>query len=254
MELTVDFNKLAVVTGTSAGIGAAVVRQLIRRQWRVIGVARRVADFGEAYTHISADLADTPNAPTAIESAIAPMVNDGRYSRIGLVNNAASPDLLARGESIDPTALERVYAINTVMPVWLMGYMARHRHGEVPLRIVNVSSGAARGATPGLLAYGSSKAALRLAGMTMVAEWESTAPYAPRRGKIAVRSYEPGVVDTDMQTLARSIPSETFPWGGMFRDFLARGLMVDPDRPATEIAAFLESDADVGFSEARLGS
>lgn len=252
--MATEADKLAVVTGTSAGIGAAVAGQLVARRWRVVGVSRRSASFGDAYTHVATDLADVSRATAAIERAVAPLVRDDRWSRIALVNNAASPGLLAIGESIDAVALERLYAINTVMPVWLMGFIARNRRDDVPLRIVNVSSGAARAPTPGLVAYGSSKIALRMSAMTLVAEWQSTVPHAPHRRNIAVRSYEPGVVDTDMQRLARSLPAETFPWGGMFRDFLKRGMIVDVEKPAKEIVEFLDGDGDVGFSEARLAS
>ena len=244
-------DKLAVVTGTSAGIGAAVARQLVANDWRVIGVSRRPAQFGDGYTHISTDLADVSRATAAIESDVAPLLGD-RWSRIALVNNAASPDLLGLGESVAAEALARVYAVNTVMPIWLMGFMARNRRGDIPLRIVNVSSGAASGPIPGLVAYGGTKVALRLSAMTLVAEWESTVPHAPHRPNIAVRSYEPGVVDTDMQRFARSLSPETLPWGGMFHDFLKRGIVVDAAKPAKEIVAFLEGDGDVGFSEARL--
>ena len=244
-------DKLAVVTGTSAGIGATVTTQLVSRGWRVVGVSRRPADFGDTYTHVATDLGDVSKASAAIESVVRPLVTD-RWSRIALVNNAASADLLGIGEAIEPEALARDYAVTAIMPVWLMGLVARCRRGDVPLRIVNVSSGAGRVATPGLLAYGSSKAALRMSAMTLVAEWASAVPHAPHRTNIAVRSYEPGVVDTDMQRLARSLPPETLPWGAMFHDFLRRGIVVDAAKPAAEIVEFLEASGDLGFSEARL--
>jgi NAD(P)-dependent dehydrogenase (short-subunit alcohol dehydrogenase family) len=246
--------KLALVTGTSAGIGDALARQLVARHWNVVGVSRRPAEFGDNYTHILTDLADVARATSAVESVLVPRLRDEDWSRIALVNNAASPDLLGLGEAIDAKELERVYAVNTVMPVWLMGFVARNRCGEAPVRIVNVSSSAGRRPTPGLTAYGGTKAALLMSAMTLVAEWESTVPHAPRRMNIAVRSYEPGVVDTDMQRLARSLPVDVFPWGGVFHDFLKRGLVVDPARPAEEIVEFLEGDSDVGFSDARLGA
>lgn len=246
-------DKLAVVTGTSAGIGAAVALQLVSRGWLVVGIARRKAQFGVAYTHIATDLGDVAAAPPAIESIAQPLLSE-HWSRIGLVNNAASPDLIGVGERVHAEALARIYAVNTVLPVWLMGFMARNRRDDCPLRIVNVSSAASGRPTPGLVAYGGSKAALRMSAMTLVTEWQSMVPHAPRRPKIAVRSYEPGVVDTDMQRLARSLTPEALPWGGMFHDFVRRGIVVDAKAPATEIVEFLESDDDVGFSEARLRS
>ena len=246
-------SKLAIVTGTSAGIGAEVATQLLDAGWSVIGVARRKTQHDSPrYSHLAADLTDIVAASRRIDEQVAPILRDRKWSRIGLVNNAASPDLLGVGERTDVEAFHRVLAINTVVPVWLMGFVARNRAEDIPLRIVNVSSGAARQAVPGLLAYGSSKAALRMAGMVLAAEWESTVAHAPQRTNVAVRSYEPGVVETDMQKLARSLAPETFPWGALFHDFVRRGIVVEASEPAAEIVAFLERDDDLGFSEARL--
>jgi len=247
-------SKLAIVTGTTAGIGAETATQLLTAGWSVIGIARRTTQHDSPrYSHLAADLTDATSASRRIDEQVGPILRDKKWSRIGLVNNAANPDLLGVGERTDVEALQRVLAVNTVVPVWLMGFVARNRTGDIPLRIVNVSSAAARQASPGLLAYGASKAALRMAGMVLVAEWESSVPHAPKRLNVAVRSYEPGIVETDMQKLARSLPPETFPWGGLFHDFVREGIVVSPAEPATEIVAFLEADDQLGFSEGRLG-
>ena len=92
--------------------------------------------------------------------------------------------------------------------------------------------------------------------MSLAREWDgSVGPpgAAPqrRRANAAILSYEPGVVDTDMQSYARARSPDEFPWVGIFHDFLARGLAVAPGRPAAEIVSFLESDAAPPFSERR---
>ena len=219
----------------------------------MIGIARRAVDLGvERYVHVMTDLSDVAAAKHSIESEIPLRLRERAWTRLALVNNAASPDLVGVGERVDPEALLRVYAVNAVMPLWLMGLLARERPDDVPLRIVNVSSGAATRAVPGLAAYGSSKAALRMGAMVLMAEWQSTAPHAPTRRNVAVRVYEPGVVETDMQRQARAMPTASMPWVGMFKDFVTRGQVVEPEVPAAEIVHFLESD-EPAYSEGRLG-
>ena len=247
--------KLALVTGTSSGIGSALAGLLLERGWTVVGVARRPARIEHPrYRHLVLDLADPTRVMTAFEHELAPLVADQHWQRVSLVNNAASADLLTSAEQIDPVALLRLYAINTAAPVWLMGFVVRRSPPRAAVRIVNVSSGAAVGAFPGLAAYGSSKAALRMAGMVLAAELAS-----PHRGlrvptDVAILSYEPGVVDTPMQGLARSQAPETFPSVQLFQDFAARGLLVQPEVPAAEIVAFLEAGPQPGFTERRLGA
>lgn len=65
-------------------------------------------------------------------------------------------------------------------------------------------------------------------------------------------SYEPGVVETDMQRHARTRSREEFPWVQIFLDFEARKIAVPPERPAVDIVAFLESDNQPMFTERRL--
>jgi len=247
-------DSLAIVTGTSTGIGEAVARQLLERGWVVIGIARRPSAIAHAaYRHVAFDLAMVSEHPAPLEAALETHVGGGSAHRVGLVNNAAAPEGLMPLANLDPRQLARVYAVNVVAPLWLMGFAVRTLAADAALRIVNVSSGAATTGFPGLAAYGSSKAALRLAGMSLAREWDSAVPSKVLRDA-AILSYEPGVVDTDMQRYARSRSPEEFPWVQMFLDFARRGIAVPPERPAQDIVAFLESNHQPRFAERRLAT
>ncbi len=246
--------KLALVTGTTSGIGAAVARLLLERTWAVVGVARRAAQIEHPqYQHLTLDLADMATTVAMLERDVAPLLADRQWQRAALVNNAASPGPLTSVEQIDPLALLPLYAVNVATPVWLMGFLLRTCPPEPAVRVVNVSSAAAVQAFPGLAAYSGTKAALRMAGMVLAAELDSPLRRQPAPADVAILSYEPGLVDTPMQALARSQAPESFPSAQMFRDFESGGLLVPPEAPAAEIVAFLEGDAQPRFSERRFG-
>lgn len=245
--------RVAIVTGTSAGIGEAVARALLGRDWTVVGIARRPSPLTHAgYHHVAFDLARVEDEHSALEQQLAPLIANASPRRIGLVNNAAAAEGLMPIARLDPALLARTYAVNVVAPIWLMGLVLRRAGDDTKVRIVNVSSGAATTGFPGLAAYGSSKAALRLAGMSLTSEWQSPPNANQPRRDAAILSYEPGVVETDMQRYARSRSRDEFPWVSIFQEFAARGLLVPPERPAADIVAFLESDDQQPFSERRL--
>lgn len=240
------------MTGSSTGIGAAVAKQLLQRGWEVAGIARRNPGIEDArYRHLAADLQDAPAAVASIESALGALLCEPRWRRIGLVNNAASAAATGPVQRLDAAELVRVYSVNVAIPLWLMGFVARRSPREAAIRIVNLSSGAAVRASPGLAAYCSSKAALRMAGMVFAAELDSPLRSAGLPADISIVSYSPGVVDTEMQLASRSLSAEEFPWGGMFKDFAAQGLLAAPDVPAVEVVEFLESDGRERFAECR---
>jgi benzil reductase ((S)-benzoin forming) len=243
---------LALVTGTSSGIGEAVARELLRRGWSVAGVSRRPAAIQEPrYTHTSLDLADLAGLTAYLEAQVLPLISDPKVNRLGLVNNAALVALLGPVAQLDPAALLNAYAVNAAAPVLLMGWFLRRRRPGVPLRIVNVSSGAAVDPFPGLGAYASSKSALRMAGRVLATELDSRERQDAPHPDVTILSYEPGLVDTPMQAAARASTVETLPIVQHFVQWAATGALVPPALPAAEIADYLEADDHPRWAEWR---
>ena len=216
------------------------------------GIARRPATIRHPqYTHLRIDLSEIDETTSVVAQTVVPMLTAQAWKRVGLVNNAAAGGQLGPTEMIDTRALARIYAVNVSTPIHLMGIFVKCASPGAALRIVNVSSGAAVRAFPGLTAYGSSKAALRMAGMVLGSELDSP-QHAPSIDA-SILSYEPGTVDTEMQTETRNTPAAQFPWVQIFKDFKANKQLVTPDKPAAEIVAWLATDGQPRFSERRLG-
>lgn len=245
---------LALVTGTSSGIGEALARDLLLRGWQVIGAARRAPALeAPGYTHVHADLEDLAGLPALLDFQVRPRLHARGVSRLALVNNAAMLGLLGPVAVMDPLAMLRVYAVNTAAPTLLMGWVLHNAPAGVPVRIVNVSSGVAVAAYPGTGGYGNTKAALRNVGMNLAAELDADAPRGSGARDATILSYEPGAVDTPMQTAVRESPVEVLPIVGFFQTLAAEGHLAAPAMPAREIADYLEADRHPRWLERRLG-
>jgi NAD(P)-dependent dehydrogenase (short-subunit alcohol dehydrogenase family) len=203
----------------------------------------------ERYSHLSLDLADASGLAAGVEEQLGSLISDPAVDRIGLANNAADPALLGPVAGLDPVEMHRVFAVNVVAPIWLMGWLVRKSRSEAALRIVNVSTGAAVDPFPGLATYASSKAALRMSGRVLATELE-----AGGRPDACVLSYDPGIVDTAMQAAVRASSAETVPAVEFFRQVAADGRLTPPEAPAGEIADFLGGDGYASFSEKRFAS
>lgn len=158
--------RLALVTGASAGIGAAFARSLARRGYDLALTARRIprldtlaaelrAAYGVDVLTIAADLA-RPEAPKALLAAIA---DQGRHVDV-LINNAGYglPGVYAETTWADQSAFVQVMVTAPCeLAHGVLGGMRARRFG----RIVNVASVA--GLVPpaaGHTLYGASKAFL----------------------------------------------------------------------------------------------
>jgi benzil reductase ((S)-benzoin forming) len=168
------------------------------------------------------------------------------WQQIALVNNVGQLDPIAAIQDIDFAELEQSFQLNTVLPIWLMGFCRRIWPSK-KLTIVNISSGAATKPYQGWGAYCSTKAALRMAGQVFAAE------QAARKQPAAVYAYAPGVLDTSMQSKVRGSDPSVFADLPRFKSLYEQGELIHPDLPARHIVSLIDKsdDRQSGFFELR---
>ena len=155
--------KVAVVTGASAGIGAAIARALAAAGAKLVLSARRgerldalAAELGRDVATLPADIADPATAERLLGLA---------KSRFGaadiLVNNAG---ILRVGplDTVDLKAIEEMVAINYTAVVRSSYVFARAMKAAGSGIIVNLSSIGAGIVAPGVGVYGGLKRALEM--------------------------------------------------------------------------------------------
>jgi len=142
-------NRVALVTGSSRGIGACTAELLARRGARVILSARTVSDLEGLAAKIAAqggeasvaacDVLDTAQVETMVKTAV------GKWGRIDvLVNNAGLGTPIMPVEEIPPQDWDQTVALNLKSAFLCVRaaapFMKKQKYG----RIVNVSSFAGR--------------------------------------------------------------------------------------------------------------
>lgn len=244
---------LAIVTGTSRGLGLATAAELLARDWDVLGVARSPAPDqlvdADHYGHVQLDLSQTEAVQADLGARLTEALFEGRR-RVALINNAALLDIESL-PSLDLSATARSLTVNVAVPAWLTGRVLAHSDGATAVRVVDVSSGAAVKAYPGWGSYCASKAALRMFGLVLEQELAEVEALAGRDVKLV--SYAPGVIDTGMQAQIRAASVDEFPRRARFEAMHADGELVDARAPALEIVELIDRTDLPAWHECRFG-
>ncbi|HVU78415.1 MAG TPA: SDR family oxidoreductase [Gaiellaceae bacterium] len=142
--------KVCVVTGSTAGIGLEVARQLQAEGARVVTHGRRAEGIGEL--HVASDLTERGGGEELVSRALE------RFGRIdGLVNNVGGTDIRKLAELTEDD-WERSFQLNLMSAIRTTTAALPHlRPGAA---IVNVSSTAAKRPSAGMPDYSVMKAAL----------------------------------------------------------------------------------------------
>lgn len=209
---------VAVVTGATAGIGAAFARRLAAQSYDLLLVARDearlrrqaevlAAESGVAVEALPADLA-TPEGVEAVADRLA-------AARVDLlVNNAGSTlnrsFLESSAEDEERLLRLNAYAVVRLTQAALPGMVERHHGG-----VINISSVSGFAALMPGSTYSASKA--------WVNNFSESAAYAVRRYGVRVLALCPGYVRTEFHQRAGIDMSKTPSW-----------LWLDADRVAAE--------------------
>jgi len=185
---------VAVVTGSTQGVGELLLHQMADEGLAGAVVTGRSAERGEAVAqalqakgcdaiYVQADLANTEQVDAIVATA------DQRWGRVDMLANCAA--LTDRGTIWDtkPEDFDAMMAVNVRVPFQLTQAVAKiaRREGR-PASIANVGSISGHGGQPFITAYCASKGAL----MTMT----RNIAYQLMRHRIRVNTVNPGWMDT----------------------------------------------------------
>ena len=220
-------DRIAVVTGVSKGLGAALAGVLVARGNDVVGIGRSAELSHPSFRLVAADLREVRAVHGAIESLFAELAAR-RPAAIAVINNAAVAGPTGTIEALDVDSVEDALAVNLHAPMVVAGAFVRaFAKGPGDRRLLNVSSGAAAHAIPGIGTYCIAKAGLEMLTSVVAAEHGA-------HGVVAV-TIRPGVIDTPMQVFARSQSREALPSIDMFRGFHESGQLQSPEATAAKI-------------------
>ncbi|SEM19792.1 SDR family NAD(P)-dependent oxidoreductase [Streptacidiphilus jiangxiensis] len=190
MELT---GKIALVTGSTSGIGRATARALAARGAHILvsgrdaergakTVAAILADGGQA-DFLPADLRDAESARDLARRAVE------TAGRIDILVNNAGIGAFGPTDAVTEQDFDATYAVNVKAPFFLVAALAPAMAERGEGAIVSLTTMVAGFGRPGMALYGSSKAAVSLLTKAWAAEF---GPHGVR-----VNAVSPGPVRTE---------------------------------------------------------
>jgi len=160
-----DEQSVALVTGSTSGIGAAVARRLVARGTRVVLNSVSSVDAGRAMVEELGDAAHYVQGDISVDADVARLVAEtvDHFGRLDvLVNNAGTTQVIPHSdlEAATPEVFRRLYDVN-VVGTWALTVAAMpHLRAAGNGCVVNVSSLAGVRPTGSSIPYAASKAAL----------------------------------------------------------------------------------------------
>ncbi|RBO96892.1 SDR family NAD(P)-dependent oxidoreductase [Nocardia puris] len=205
------FHRTALVTGVSAGLGAALARGLVERGWRVVGTGRRAEplermreELGEAFVPVVGDVTDAAHRARVAEVA------GGAGDLLLVVNNAGwlGPSPLPRLAAFPLDALEALFRTNVVAPLGIIQMV-------LPVlapgaAVVSISSDASVEPYPEWGGYGATKAALDQLSAVLAAEHPDLDVYTFDPGDMRTAMHQdafPGADISDRPTPESVVPA-----------------------------------------------
>jgi short-subunit dehydrogenase len=195
--------QVALVTGGSSGIGAAVAEDLARRGATVVTTARRPAELEATAERCRAHTAESFALPADLgeaaecERVVATTIE--RLGRVDIVVNNAGISLHRHALETTPADIEQVLRVNFMSAVHItmtaLPGMVERRRGSV----INVTSVAGYVPNPKESAYGASKAALSLWSHGLSVDLHGTG--------VHVGVLSPGPIDTEIWEKDESLSS-----------------------------------------------
>jgi short-subunit dehydrogenase len=212
--------RVAVLTGGSSGIGAAIARVLAARDWRCVLLARGEERLRAVADEIDGEWEVCDVADREAVEGVAARVRE-RHAGIGLLVNSAGIPGRSSFVHSDPELIERIVRINYLGSVWSTRAFLAALEADRPSHVVNIVSVAGTVAVRAAGPYSAAKHAQLAFSRSLTLELASR--------HIRVHTIIPGFVET-----------EGFPQAQLTEHPVLRHTVSEPELVAERVVAAVE--------------
>ncbi len=218
--------RVAVITGASSGIGAALAHALSRRGWHCVLLARRADRLKQvaAETGSEIEICDVSDADAVRETAARVLE---RHPKIGLLVNDAGIPSHGSFLSASPERIEQVIRTNYLGSVWVLRAFLPGLEKASPSSVVNIVSVAGTTVVPDAGPYSASKHAQLAFSRALRAELRP-------RG-ISVLTVNPGPVTTEGFPQTRLVNKRSMRWTVLTPERIAEKIVRAIGRGKSEV-------------------
>jgi benzil reductase ((S)-benzoin forming) len=210
--------KVALITGTSSGIGKALAKLLLSENYLVFGYSRKNQIENKNFTFTKIDLSNMEE----VQKLRFPNIDVA--SDLLLVNNAATIGSILPIHKKKNEEILREYNLNIISPTLLSRkFINNYANNKL---LINISSGAANKPIPSWSTYCATKSGLDM--LTRVIHKE-------KHENLKIFSIHPGVVNTNMQEEIRKSDANFFPIKQQFIDYYNKNELFSVDFVALKI-------------------
>ena len=222
-------NKTIIVTGVSSGLGKALFDALQGTDARLVCISRTFLDYqtkraGENVVLLTCDLGNLDEVSTLTQTLDERLV-DARD--VTYIDNAATVAPVGLIGELDEAAIIAAAHTNFVSPMLITNALCALK-SVARLTLIYVSTGAARTPFVGWPLYCSTKAGAKMWYGVLQEQYKDN-------DRVVVHEFDPGVMDTPMQSHIRQSSERDFPRVETFKALEKMQKLVDPARVAQKI-------------------
>ncbi len=228
--------KLVVLTGCSRGLGYSLYRRILDEDSvQLICVSKNIADDQSAmlsecpnklnFIQVDFGSSDKKEFGSFLENRIQELLSNDLYTQIIFINNSSVVEPIGMIGNLDSDDVRLAININFQAPIVISQILARiSKQQSANLKVLNISSGAAKHPISGWPLYCSTKSA-----MVMFFDVMS------KMDGCEIVHIDPGVLDTDMQATIRDQNKDNFPDVEAFVGLDKNGRLEKPSTVANRI-------------------
>jgi benzil reductase ((S)-benzoin forming) len=227
--------KYIIITGASRGLGKALCEELankentlilIGRDLRALKQIRKLVDAKGCRANIYCfDLLNYNCIHELMDQIVASIIN---CSLIILINNASVINPINKFDLLTEKDIETNLSINCLAPIFFMNlFLSKTNSLNVERRIINISSGVIYKSIYGWSLYSAAKSAVHSVIDTISKENDNKF--------LKVVSFDPGIMDTNMQEIIRQSSKSQFKDVDIFKNFYEKNQLKNPKEVASII-------------------